>query len=621
MNKYLISLILMVFYCMSNAQNKEDIQHSRAETIRFARFQINADSDRKMQNDTSFLKSVLIAKEEDSFRKVKDYTDELGITHKRFQQYYKGLKVENAEYLIHGKEGNIEVINGDFQNINIPTIEYSLDEQKALEKALTYVGAQKYKWEDAGMEKFVKMNTDNSNATCYPKGELLISEDFLTGSNTFRLSWKFTISSMIPDNEQMIYVAADNGEIINDVSLICDANVSCTAQTLYSGTQAIMGDTYSAGGIRLQETRNSVIIQTRNLNKSYDPSSATDFRNNSTYWTYGNWATFNQNRCALDAHWGAEKVLDYWRNVFARNSIDNNGLRVLSYVHTSTNWANAQWVSGTGNNYMRYGDGDGTTFKPLTALDICAHEFGHGITQFTAQLAYNNQESGALNEGFSDIWGACIEYWAAPSKQTWLMGEEIFKTTTYNCIRNLQNPKSTIAAEGQHPNTYHGNFWSNSGEPHCNSTVLSHWFYLLSQGGSGTNDLGNTYSVAAISISKAQRIAYRALANYLHSSAAYSDARNTTIQAAIDLYGDCSPEVISTTNAWYAVGVGNEFTSTVNFINQTVTTNTTVTSCGDINVQNVTVTNGAKLTLDAAGEVNIISDFEVELGSEFEIIK
>jgi subtilisin family serine protease len=57
----------------------------------------------------------------------------------------------------------------------------------------------------------------------------------------------------------------------------------------------------------------------------------------------------------------------------------------------------------------------------------------------------------------------------------------------------------------------------------------------------------------------------------------------------------------------------------VNFTNQTVTSDTTVVSCGDINVQNVTVTNGAKLTLDAAGEVNIISDFEVELGSEFEI--
>ncbi|MDR3339127.1 MAG: hypothetical protein LBT25_03355, partial [Candidatus Symbiothrix sp.] len=57
----------------------------------------------------------------------------------------------------------------------------------------------------------------------------------------------------------------------------------------------------------------------------------------------------------------------------------------------------------------------------------------------------------------------------------------------------------------------------------------------------------------------------------------------------------------------------------VNFINQTVTTDTDIVSCGDINVQNVTVTNNAKLTLDAAGEVNIINDFEVELGSEFEI--
>lgn len=59
----------------------------------------------------------------------------------------------------------------------------------------------------------------------------------------------------------------------------------------------------------------------------------------------------------------------------------------------------------------------------------------------------------------------------------------------------------------------------------------------------------------------------------------------------------------------------------INFFNQIVTTDTTVTNnCGDINVQNVKVQNGAKLILDAAGEVNIISDFEVELGSEFEIL-
>jgi len=60
----------------------------------------------------------------------------------------------------------------------------------------------------------------------------------------------------------------------------------------------------------------------------------------------------------------------------------------------------------------------------------------------------------------------------------------------------------------------------------------------------------------------------------------------------------------------------------LNFTNQIITTNRTITnSCGDINVQNVKVRNGAKLIFDAAGEVNIISDFDVELGSQFEILK
>jgi hypothetical protein len=59
----------------------------------------------------------------------------------------------------------------------------------------------------------------------------------------------------------------------------------------------------------------------------------------------------------------------------------------------------------------------------------------------------------------------------------------------------------------------------------------------------------------------------------------------------------------------------------VNFTNQIVTTDTTVTSCGNINVQNVTVTNPAKLTLKAAGKVNIIRGFEVKPGAKLEIIK
>ena len=93
------------------------------------------------------------------------------------------------------------------------------------------------------------------------------------------------------------------------------------------------------------------------------------------------------------------------------------------------------------------------------------------------------------------------------------------------------------------------------------------------------------------------------------------------INAVRSLHGYDSVEEMSVTNAWHAVGVGNQFVcpATVTFTNQVVRSNRTVVSCSNLNVENVTVTNGSKLILDAAGEVNIISDFDVDLGSEFEI--
>ena len=562
--KYIVKLAItfvLFLYCINSYAQDNDtlfIQRSEKGKVQFARFKVNVNANRKMQNDTIFLRSILHSNKEDEFKIAKEFTDELGIKHKRFQQYYKGLKVENAEYLLHGKDDNIEVINGDFQHINIDDVKPTFNEQQALEKALEFVGAKMYKWEDPKMERFVKQSTNNPIATYYPHGELLISKDLLTGSSVFKLSWKFQISSMLPSNEQLIYVDANNGNIINNVPLILDANTSCTAQTSYSGTQSITGDTYS-GGIRLQETRNGVLIQTLNLNSTYNYSNATDFSNSNTNWISGSWPSFTQDQWALDAHWGTEKVLDYWSSVFNRNSVDGNSLRMLGYVHAGTNWENAQWVAGTNNHFMQYGDGY-TIFKPLTSLDVAAHETGHGINEFTANLTPGTQESGALNEGLSDIWGASIEYWAAPTKQTWRIGEEIVKVTGYNCIRDIQNPKSTTAYEGQHPNTYHGTYWDYNGEPHCNSTVLSHWFYLLSQGGSGTNDIGHSYSVLGIGIDPAQRIAYKTEIAYLFSSSTYTDAMNASISAATDLSnGNAnSIRVRQVKNAWYAVGLGTQ---------------------------------------------------------------
>jgi hypothetical protein len=212
---------------------------------------------------------------------------------------------------------------------------------------------------------------------------------------------------------------------------------------------------------------------------------------------------------------------------------------------------------------MEYGDGDGFYYYPYTSLDITAHEMGHGIDDFTANLTYS-KESGALSEGFSDIWGASIEHWAAPNdpnKQTWQIGEEI--TSNHLGLRSMSWPKQFFQ-----PDTYLGSYWySQTGcSPtasndycgvHTNSGVLNHWYYLLSQGGCGTNDIPNTFYVHGIGITDAEKIAWRTESQYLTSSANYAAASAASIQAAKDLFGINSIQVHSVTNAWYAVGIGS----------------------------------------------------------------
>jgi hypothetical protein len=124
-------------------------------------------------------------------------------------------------------------------------------------------------------------------------------------------------------------------------------------------------------------------------------------------------------------------------------------------------------------------------------------------------------------------------------------------------IRSFINPKSF-----GDPDTYLRTNWytgtADHGGVHTNSSVQNHWFYLLSEGGSGTNDNGESYNVTAITRFKARLIAYRALTVYLTSSSQYIDARKATLEAAYDLYGQCSQEIISVGDAWHAVGVESQ---------------------------------------------------------------
>jgi len=478
-------------------------------------------------------------------RLLRSTTDALGYTNYRYQQTINGIPVEDAVYILHVKGGKVLAENGrwakDYPN-NLAA-GATLSEAAALKSALNKIGAKEYKWQNAAEENYLKQETGDRNASYYPKGALVYysaGEDI--SAQDLRLAYKFDVYATTPLVHKQVFVDASNGAVLGTKDLI--QPIDGSAQTAYSGTHSI--STTKSGATRYilnDKTRGNGII-TMNMKKGTDYSAAVNFIDNDNNWNNINAA---KDQYATDAHWGAEMTYDFYKTIFNRNSIDDNGFAIKSYVHYDKNYFNAFWDG----EKMTYGDGDQSdNNQPLTAVDVCGHEITHGLTTFTANLNYSN-ESGALNEGFSDIFGTCIEAFARPEKNDWLIGGD------FGAIRDMSNPKAF-----SQPDTYKGKDWAkgllawlDNGGVHTNSGVLNYWFYLISAGGSGTNDNGLSYNVKAIGIAKAQAIAYRTLTTYLVPTSVYKDARTYSIKAAKDLYGAKSFEVNQVTKAWNAVGV------------------------------------------------------------------
>lgn len=268
----------------------------------------------------------------------------------------------------------------------------------------------------------------------------------------------------------------------------------------------------------------------------------------------------------------------YWfyKNFLNRDSYDGAGALLKSSVHFtfstgfSCSGANAAWL-GDPYNQMVYGDGDSTTFKALSlAIDVTAHELTHAVTDKTSSLVYSN-ESGALNEGMSDIFGAAAEAWVASggsssgnpasitaTANTWKIGEEVAKAgLTGGALRFMNNPTADAYSKDYYPERITGT--SDNGGVHGNSGIANLAFYLLSQGGTHPR-AKTTVSVTGIGIEKATKIFFKANTAILTSSAKFQDARNATAQAAKDLYGSCSEEWVNTQKSWDAVGVPGTWT-------------------------------------------------------------
>ena len=493
------------------------------------------------------------------FVQIGQEVDQLGFTHIRYEQTYNGVSIELAEWIVHTKNNEIYSMNGKLVDQIPAASENSISKTAAFNAAKNYVGATKYKWEIPAEEKHLKFETGNPFATYYPAPEMkYISKEIGVNPADLRLTYKFNIYAQEPFSRQEVYVDAANGEIVFTNNLIHTANTTGTAQTAYSGTQTIKVDSLASNSFRLRQTVNGNGINTFNLLRGTSYANAVDFTDADNVWNNVNTL---RDEYATDAHWGAENTHEYFQVKFGRNSINNRGFALNSYLHYSVNYNNAFWDG----QRMTYGDGSGAS-TPLVALDIASHEITHGLTTFTANLIYAN-ESGALNESFSDIFGAAVEFFARPNRANWLLGEDIG-----GAFRSLANPR--IYGD---PDTYDGINWrqtigciptqqNDQCGVHSNSGVQNKWFYLLTVGGSGTNNAPNpqAYNVTGLGIDTAAAIAFRNLTIYLTQSSNFDDARFYSIQSAIDLYGSCSPQHIAVTNAWHAVGVGAAYTPGVN---------------------------------------------------------
>ncbi len=512
----------------------------------------------RMQNADKLLRDVHKMRSEDAFV-LKATSDNLGYKNQYYQQFYKNVKVEYGVYSVHStRDGNVEMILGDFHPIGVVNVTPKLKESQALQFALKYINADVYKWQIPEEEQFIK---NNFNDSYFPKGDIVIVKDRLKTNKQYRLAYKLDIYAHKPISRNFVYVDAISGEIIEMVSTIFDGNANGTADLKYSGTKSITSDNFSSG-YRLRELRNNVSIETYNMNMTSNYSKI-DFIDNDNNWSAAEFNNTNMDNAALDAHWGAEMVYEYFRQKHSRNSYNGNGGAIISWVH-----ANLKLMGYSSNDNafwdgqrITYGDGS-TIFYPLTSLDVCAHEIGHGVCGSSAKLRYQG-ESGAINEGLSDIWAACVEHFASPNKQIWLIGEDISRSGIP--LRNMSNPNYGLSPQ---PDTYGGTYWVNpnsyydNGGVHTNSGVLNYWFYLISQGGRGTNDLNNKYLVIGMGIENAAKIVYHTENVILKSTSertvTFNQFREATITAARQLFGTNSNEIINLTNAWYAVGVGSK---------------------------------------------------------------
>jgi len=513
--------------------------------------------------------------EEDQFKILNSWTDELGHTHLKYQQQHNNIPIYGAEVILHSQDNVINSLNGVYTST------------RDLGQATTTPSIQPNEVVSIVREKIQDSYKDLSNEADWFTQKTKQWEKelvFFRDDNKLQLAYHVKVYPHL--GEWMTYfVDAESGNILREYSNICqlhagyvhgskahtcneghhhhvsapssqkkatvlppDGPATATAQDLFGNNVNI--NTYEFGNGFYMIDGSRTMFNQASSNLPNDPVGAiwtidgfnTSPQSNS--FDYGH-VTSNSNswnqRESVSAHSNAGKSYEYFKQVHGRESIDGSGGTIISFVNIADESGNSMGNAFWNGVAIFYGNGDSNFFPLGRGLDVAGHELSHGVVQKTANLEYYG-ESGAMNESFADIFGAMID------RDDWKIGEDVVKTGAFpsGALRDMQDPHNGAATGnfggGWQPDNTSEMFTGqqdNNGV-HINSGIPNHAYYLIA---------------TAIGKDKAERIFYRALESYLTKSSQFIDLRAAVERATSDLFGTGS-EANAVATAFTNVGIG-----------------------------------------------------------------
>ncbi|MDI6774942.1 MAG: M4 family metallopeptidase, partial [Verrucomicrobiota bacterium] len=453
--------------------------------------------------------------------------DKLGFRHVRLEQTHGGLRVVGGELIVHfNKKNEAYQVNGR----HVAVIDVPVEAKVTAEAAVAVARKELASFSPGAAEL-----TAAAALVVYAlEGDPCLAYDFTLAQLAVPARWRY-------------WVDAITGEVIgryNDIQHVATPTTNGAPAVITGSVLVGEGGAPTAVTGWFENGNSLYYLRSTNCHWRLYNVAAAGWPDAATYAhrNASDWGTSDRAEVSLASAF--DKIARYWRERHARDGFNGSGILARVNVHEGTNYVNAYYDGFD----FHFGDGDNLTASPLGVLDVAAHEFTHGVIKYSAGLIYS-RESGALNESFSDIFGACVEFYAQPDGRTnypaappgvadWLMGEDCWLSST--ALRDLRNPRNaaTVGAGNEQPSRYKGAHWhtgpGDNGGVHRNCGVQNFFFYLLSEGGSGDND-GIAYDVTGIGLANAEQVAYRALTVYCVPATDYKAARIAWISAAEDL--------------------------------------------------------------------------------------